>query len=103
MSNVNKGFVLAGRAVFTLEVPESFREAQKRKGVDVKPHYTYRVNYKPASGQYKEAYFLQLLTGPDNTKSYSYLGMLDKATGAVRTTNKSCRADSDFAVTLIRR
>lgn len=104
MASVTKEFVLAGRAVFTLEVPDSFRTSYQQKNrVEVKPHYTFRVNYKPAQGEYKEAFFVQLLTGPDNTKSYSYLGMLDKNTGAVRTTAKSCRPDNDVSVTLLRR
>jgi hypothetical protein len=99
MAALTKEFVTAGRAVFTLEVPPTF----KMKDTVVKPHYTYRVNFKKGTGQYKDAYFVQLLTGPDNTKSYSYLGMLDAAEGSVRTTAKSCRADNDLSVVLLRR
>lgn len=105
MSNVNKEFVLAGRAVFTIEVPDSFRNSYKgRHGVEVKPHYTYRVSFKKATGNFNnDAYFLQLLTGPDNTKSYTYLAMLVKESGAVRITGKSCREEGSVEVALARR
>jgi hypothetical protein len=98
MSQVSKEFVLAGKAHFTLEIPDDYREKN-----NLKPHYTFRVTYKPANGQYKEAYLVSLLTGPDNTKSYSYLGMLDKETGKVRTTAKSVLDGESLVVRLLNR
>lgn len=102
--SLTKEFVLAGRAVFTIQIPNSFREDYSEKhGTEVKPHYTYKVSYKAASDRFGEAYFVQLLTGPDNTHSYSYLGMLDKNDGNVRFTAKSCRKEDDICASLIRR
>lgn len=98
MSKVTKEFVLAGKATFTLEVPDEYRQKN-----DLKPHYTFRVSYKPASKQYREAYFVSLLTGPDNTRSYSYLGMLDKESGKVRTTAKSVLDQEHLVTRLLNR
>lgn len=105
MAHLTKEFVTAGRAVFTLEVPDTFKakyEADHR-GVTVKPHYTFRVNFKKGEGKYKDTYFLQLLTGPDNTRSYTYLGMVNKDEGTVRLTAKSCRGEGSVEVLLVRR
>jgi hypothetical protein len=55
---------------------------------------TVRITRTAASGvegndRWPEAFFLKLLTGPDNTEDYTYLGKLDDYTGQVRTTAKS--------------
>lgn len=84
MSNVTKQFVLAGRSIFTIEIPEDFRTRN-----NLKPHYTFRVDHKAANGKWNETWFVKYLTGPDNTRDYSYLGMLNVETGQVRTTTKS--------------
>ena len=72
---ITRDFLLAGRAVFTVSTPAR--------------HYTFRVTAKEASGKYPPAWFVSLLTGPDNEHSYRYLGMLDVETGHVRLTNGS--------------
>lgn len=72
---VTPQFVLAGRAVFTVANPKG-------------EYYTYQVCHKAAEGQWKETWFAKLLTGPDNTSDYSYIGLVDSALG-FRTTAKS--------------
>lgn len=98
---IDRDFILAqGRwVIFTLNVPDSFQAAHP----ECKPHYTYRVNYREANGKYGEAYFLNLLAGPNNTADYSYLGMLNPATGAVKLTHKSRMSDKSWPVRLVRR
>jgi len=71
-------FMLGGRAVFTLQ--------------GIRDRYTYRVNRKdaePGSRWTEPAYFVALLTGPDNTADFTYIGMLDVRTGAIRLTRAS--------------
>lgn len=81
-SNARKAFILAGRAIFTLQGASS--------------RYTFKINRAEPSDRFPNpAYFVALLTGPDNTADYTYLGILDPVTGQVRTTAKSSyRADS---------
>lgn len=79
-----KRFVLAGKAIFTLQGASS--------------RYTFRVNRadpKPGSQYTQQAYFVSLLTGPDNLSDYTYLGLLHWSTGEVRITRSSkYRVDS---------
>lgn len=96
MFNLNREFILAGKAIFTLEIPEYF---QIQNGC--KPHYTYRVTHKEANGRFPEAYFVSMLTGPDNTSDYSYIGMLAKETGEIWFTAKSPR--ENMPIRLLRR
>ena len=77
-------FITAGRAVFTLE------------GRDAR--YTYRVN-RSEDGR---AYFVSLLTGPDNTADYTYMGLLDVDTGRVRLTAKSSYTPESMPVVALR-
>lgn len=70
---ITKEFILAGRAVFTLQCHPGY---QPSKDYVVKDHYTYRVWHKAADETHKNAWFVQLLTGPDNSNDYTYLGML---------------------------
>ncbi len=88
---VSKDFVLAGNATFTIEVPADFADAN---GYQL--HYTYKVQQPEATKEYPNpCHFIKLLTGPDNVSSYSYLGILDAKTGAVKLTAKSkLQADS---------
>ena len=80
-------FLIGGRAIFTLQGQTGQR-------------YTFRISKgeEQTSGPYAgrpAAYFVSLLTGPDNTSEYTYVGLLDVATGAVRLTAKSkYKADS---------
>ena len=73
---LSSNFITAGKAIFTVS---------NGKG----EHYTYKITKKEAQGNYPAAHFVSLLTGPDNTSDYTYIGMLDVLTGMVRTTAKS--------------
>ena len=95
---LTKEFITAGKAIFTLDVPASFQQDSKCKG-----HYTYKVNFKKGQGQWKDTWFIALLSGPDNTADYRYLGMLDTDKGNVILTKKSQFNDSTYPVMLLRR
>lgn len=95
---VTKEFVLAGKAIFTVELEEKFRQQY-----DLKPHYTFRVNFKKADKGFPDTYFVKLLTGPENTKDYSYLGVLEPESGKVRCTAKSCLREDSIPVLLLNR
>ena len=73
-----KRFVLAGKAIFTLQGKDS--------------RYTFKVSKaepKPGSQYTQPAYFVSLLTGPDNLSDYTYGGLLNVQTGQVRITRAS--------------
>lgn len=91
---ITREFVLAGKALFTIELPA---------GTDHQPHYTFKVTKKEASGQFPEAYFIALLSGPNNETDYTYVGMLDKKTADVRLTRKSAYPEDSFPVRLVKR
>lgn len=92
---ITKEFILAGRAIFTIEIPESYRQD--------KAHYTFRVNLgKRQAGVTSTPYFVSLLTGPDNTSNYTYLGILTQ-TGEIKLTYASKFKDNSFVVRLLRR
>lgn len=78
---VNKQFITAGNAIFTV---------QSKTG----QYYTYRITKKEANGNYKEAHFASVLTGPDNTSDYTYLGLLNTEAGKV-TLTKSSKYDQE--------
>lgn len=69
-------FFTAGKAIFTVD---------NGKG----DHYTYRVDRTPPKDNYPEAWLVKLLTGPNNTRDYTYLGKLNPTTGQVTLTQKS--------------
>lgn len=84
-------FIIAGKATFTLQ------------GKDAR--FTYRVSRKenePGSKFGPFTYFVGLLSGPDNTADYTYLGLLDPATGYVRLTRNSRLTESAPSVKAIR-
>lgn len=95
---MNRDFITAGNAIFTLEVPPTF---QAQHGA--KPHYTFKVRHKKASDDKAEKWFVNLLTGPDNTSDYTYLGILNPLTGEVRTTKASKLEQSSLVVRLLER
>lgn len=87
---VSLGFVLSGRAIFTVSN-------------DRGEHYTYRVVKRrgpPPPGRPADdtIRFVQLLAGPDNTHDYSYLGIYDQRTDQVRLTLKSSQASNSKPV-----
>lgn len=77
-------FITAGKATFTLE------------GRDTR--YTFRVR-TPTRGA---TLFVSLLTGPDNTRDYTYMGVLHPATGYVRLTRASTYTDISTPVIALR-
>lgn len=78
---LTKEFILAGKAIFTVS---------NGKG----EHYTFRVKRKDNDAPRLPVYFVSLLTGPDNTRDYSYMGVLSEYTGLTRLTNASKMTDS---------
>ena len=67
---LGREFFTAGRAVFTVSNPRG-------------EFFTYRVEAKDSK------LFLSLLTGPNNLTDYTYLGVVDQASGRVKTTKRS--------------
>lgn len=85
---VERPFILAGKAIFTVSNPSGER-------------YTFRVR-RVENDDRPAVYFVSLLTGPMNTSDYTYLGLLNPATGEVRLTAKSRMTDDSTPVKVIR-
>lgn len=98
---VSKQFVLAGNATFTIELPVT--ASGYIKGEFRRSHYTFRVRKTEANENYPEAYFVKVLTGPDNESNYTYLGKLSPLSGAVVLTGKSKFTADSFPVRLLER
>lgn len=94
---ITKEFAIGGQARFTVQPPQSFAEAGS-----LPSHYTYLVRRFDGRHGWK-GYSVLLLTGPDNTQDYSYLGMLDPNLGGVRLTGKSKLAEDSWPVKILRR
>lgn len=88
---LDKRFVTAGRAIFTVVSRETGRS------------YTYRVNRKKGRDGRGDVFFVSLLTGPDNLRDYTYLGMLDPERLEVRLTGKSAYREDSLPVVGARR
>jgi hypothetical protein len=86
---LSREFVTAGRAIFTIQNPTG-------------EYYTYRVNTPKDAPAGAGPYFVSLLTGSDNENDYTYIGMLDKASGNVRLTKASKYQDDTKPVKVIR-
>ena len=71
-----KKFILAGKATFTVH---------NNKG----DHYTYRVTKAEEKGTWGVTWFVSVLTGPNNTRDYTYVGLLNSNTGTIRHTKAS--------------
>lgn len=87
---VTKQFVLGGKAIFTVHNASG-------------KHYTFRikkVDPKPGS-KYGTTYFTSLLTGPDNTSCWTYVGITDQDTGIFRTTRQSQVTTSTPAIQVL--
>lgn len=87
---ITKEFVLGGRAVFTIQEPDG-------------KHHTFRITRKDPENGYPEAWFVGFLSGPDNTRNYTYLGKLDRFTFQVSTTAKSEQYRDSFKLKLLNR
>jgi hypothetical protein len=77
---LKRNFILGGKAIFTVRSVTG-------------EHLTFRVLRKDACEKYPEAFFAHLLTGPDNTADYTYMGKLDPKTGVVSLTRASRYGD----------
>ena len=88
-SPIGRQFLLAGKAIFTVSNPSGTR-------------YTYRVTHKPGNATFAPVWFVSLLTGSDNESDYTYLGILDAETGAVRVTKKGTYTDDTLPVKVVR-
>ena len=73
---INREFVLAGKAIFSVK---------NDKG----QHYTFKIIHQKGNDQFPPVWFIFLLTGPDNTSDYTYMGKIDAETGKVILTAKS--------------
>lgn len=92
---LTKDFITAGKAIFTLEIPAYFSAKY-----GTKPHYTWKVSKPKNSASFL---FVALLTGPDNTKDYKYLGLLFPRNGFVTLTGKSNFYVKSWPVMLLQR
>lgn len=90
---IDKKFVTAGKAIFTIEPSAEFIQNH-----GCNPHYTYKVNFKEGSMKFPPTYFISLLTGQNNETDYQYMGLLDPQTGLIRLTAKSKHNTSSFPV-----
>lgn len=89
-TNVTENFVFGGRAVFTVSSATGER-------------YTYKVvKSKPNAKYTSGAWFLLVLSGPDNERSYEYVGIVDRQTMRLIITKKSSFSDESMAVKAFR-
>lgn len=86
---IDRAWITAGKAHFTVSNPAGDR-------------YTYRVVHRPGTDRFAPKWFVGLLTGPDNTRHYTYLGILDAETGDVRLTDKSAYGNDARPVKVLR-
>lgn len=82
---LTKEFFTAGKAIFTVSNPKGQR-------------YTFKINKLKD----KDVYFVSLLTGPENTRDYTYLGLLLPDKAEVRLTAKSKYTEESLPVKVIR-
>ena len=75
-------FMTAGKAIVTFQSLKS------------KKHYTYKV--LTARGAIGNKYLVFVLTGPDNTRDYTYMGMFDhdNREGLIRTAKSKISSDA---------
>ena len=86
---IGSDFITGGHAIFTV--------SGKNR------HYTYHVSRPNPTATYPDpALFIRILTGPDNTRDYSYLGVLDRGLD-VRLTRKSRYNDQSEPLVVLRR
>lgn len=99
-TKLSRQFFTAGKCTFTVKVPADF--AGRNEGCNL--HYTYKIIQSEPSQKYpKPAHFVKLLSGPDNTTDYKYLGILDPERGTVRVTERSCAGEKAWSVRIVRR
>jgi hypothetical protein len=84
----SKDFLTAGCAIFTVEPSNHFNEVMRQLGRENDEHYTYRIE-KAEFEEGRSMFFVQALTGPDNTSDYTYVGVLNTDQGSIRLTRNS--------------
>jgi hypothetical protein len=72
---ISRDFLFGGHAIFTVSNPTG-------------THFTYRISAPDDQHEDNPLWFLSVLTGPDNTRDYSYAGIVRKG-GTVHLTAKS--------------
>jgi hypothetical protein len=82
----DKQFFHGGKAIFTIEPSPEF----VAKHGDCQPRYTFKIVHRDGNDRYQPCEMVLLLTGPDNTSDYTYMGILDDRANVVRITQKSC-------------
>jgi hypothetical protein len=86
---VTKEFVLAGKAIFTVH---------NNKG----NHYTYQVKKARKDHPiFGPTWYVYLLTGPDNTRNYTYIGVLDPQNGQWKPTQASKLSNSATSISVL--
>ena len=99
-SKLLKQFFTGGKSYFTVKVPEAFASAHA--GCNL--HYTFRIEQADPTEKYPNpAHFVKLLTGPNNTEDYTYMGILNPQTGEVRATRNSKIAETAWSFRIVRR
>lgn len=86
---ITKDWILAGHAIFTVFWPGQ--------------HYTYKIIKKEANGRFPDTYFVNLLTGPDNSSDYTYLGLLVDTPPRVKLTRASKHNEDSLPVKALNR
>jgi hypothetical protein len=74
-------YIFGGKALFTLVSQKSGQR------------FTYRVNVGRAGSKWEGCYFIDVLTGSDNTSDYAALGMIKSKGGFIKTSRS--RIDTD--------
>lgn len=98
--SVSKQFVLAGEAIFTIEVPPG---TKRKDGTEAASHYTFRVEKVEASDRWPVGWFVKTLIGPDTRKDYGRLGKLDEFTGQIKTVRGAIAGPTSFRFRLLNR
>ena len=86
---IDRQFVLAGHAIFTVSNPSG-------------DHYTYQVRKVDRDDGRGEIYFADILTGPNNANDYSYAGVIDPAFLKLRLTGASKFTEDAKSVQVLR-
>lgn len=84
--SLDKSFFTGGRATFTVD---------NGQGV----HYTFKIS-QPRNN--KDIFFANLLTGPDNENSFTYIGIFNPNDFTIKLTAKSCYNDDTQPVKVLR-
>jgi hypothetical protein len=96
--DLDKNFFMGGNATFTVD---------NGKGT----HYTFKIRQpkEAGAGYTSRPHFVKLLTGPDNTSNYTYMGIVDETHPTpdqtrltVRLTAKSRYTDDSTPVKVLR-